>query len=276
MKKKILCLVLALCAALVLTSCGQQQEEFPNQPRQDSGANQQAAVMQEAAEPEEEAPVQSFNFDDGSYNPASEEDESAEEIISSGVTSAPMIQSEYAGATPVKIDPVDKPTPTPLPAVAFSYTTYTASNLHLSFDGPAGWIVDDTAADTYTLTYPDNTMDYTAKVEIRKADVGKNYSQKELIKEAKAQADALRGTGAFKSFDPSNTAARHFIDGNGVYLTYSGVLKDENETGVSGRIIVNTVNKTLYILHVSYPRGLANTFAEGVYNKIRHTMKLAN
>jgi hypothetical protein len=39
---------------------------------------------------------------------------------------------------------------------------------------------------------------------------------------------------------------------------------------------VNTVNKVLYVLHVSYPRGLADTFADGVYNKIRHSMKLAN
>ena len=64
-------------------------------------------------------------------------------------------------------------------------------------------------------------------------------------------------------------------DGNGVYLAYKAVQNNEAETGVAGRIIVNTVNKTLYILHVSYPRGLADTFAEGVYNKVRHSMKLA-
>ena len=61
-----------------------------------------------------------------------------------------------------------------------------------------------------------------------------------------------------------------------MYLAYKGTLNDENETGVAGRIIVNTVNKTLYVLNVSYPRGLADTYAEGVYNKIRHSMKLAN
>ena len=78
------------------------------------------------------------------------------------------------------------------------------------------------------------------------------------------------------AFDPSNTAARYFINGNGVYLAYTGVQNNENETGVAGRIIVNTVNKTLYILHVSYPRGLANTFSENVYNKVRHSMKLTD
>ena len=276
LKKKIVCLILVLCAALVLTACGQQQAAYPNQPRQDTGSAVQQAPIQEQVVAE--APAQQINFNDGSYDPASEEGGQSEQVIAeaSAPTAAPVMQSEYAGATPVKIDPVDKPTPTPLPKLTFSYTTYSAANLHLSFEGPAGWMADDLAVDTYTLTNPDPSMDYEAKIEIRTIAAGKDYTQKELIKEAKAQADTLRSTGNFQSFDASDTAARHFIDGNGVYLAYKGVLNDGQETGVAGRIIVNTVNKTLYVLHVSYPRGLADTFADGVYNKVRHSMKLTN
>lgn len=278
MSKKILCLVLVLCAALVLTACGQQQEEFPNQPRQGSSAGQQTAVQQPTAVPQEQAaPVQQINFNDGSYDPTQEEGGGAEAVTGGNpVTAAPVMQSEYAGATPVLIDPVDKPTPTPLPKVTFSYANYTANNLRLTFEGPAGWIPDDTAADLYTLTDPNPAMDYEAKAEIRIVNVGKDYTQKELIKEVKAQADNVRSALNFKSFDPSDTAARFFIDGNGVYLAYKGILNNKEETGVAGRIIVNTVNKTLYIMHVSYPRGLADTYADGVYNRIRHSMKLAN
>ena len=276
LKKKILCLILVLCAALVLTACGQQQETYPNQPRQDTGAAQQQAPVQEQVVAE--APAQQINFNDGSYDPASEEGGQSEQVIAetNAATAAPVMQSEYAGATPVKIDPVDKPTPTPLPKLTFSYNTYNASNLHLTFEGPAGWMVNDLAVDSYTLTNPDPSMDYEATVEIRTIAAGKDYTQKELIKEVKAQADTLRSTGNFQSFDASDTAARFFIDGNGVYLAYKGVLNDGQETGVAGRIIVNTVNKTLYVLHVSYPRGLADTFADGVYNKVRHSMKLTN
>ena len=276
LKKKIVCLILVLCAALVLTACGQQQETYPNQPRQDTGAAQQQAPVQEQVVAE--APAQQINFNDGSYDPASEEGGQSEQVIAetNGATAAPVMQSEYAGATPVKIDPVDKPTPTPLPKLTFSYNTYNASNLHLTFEGPAGWMVNDLAVDSYTLTNPDPSMDYEATVEIRTIAAGKDYTQKELIKEVKAQADTLRSTGNFQSFDASDTAARFFIDGNGVYLAYKGVLNDGQETGVAGRIIVNTVNKTLYVLHVSYPRGLADTFADGVYNKVRHSMKLTN
>ena len=275
LKKRMVCLALLLCAALVLTACGQQQAVYPNQPRQDNGSQQQAP-----AQPESAAQVfqpQQINFYDGSYDPASEEGGDQEAVAAANVpTSAPILQSEYAGATPVRIDPVDKPTPTPLPTLTFSYAEYKASNLHLSFEGPAGWMVDDSAVDSYKLTYPNPSMDYEATVTIRTVAVGKDYTQNELIKEAKAQADALKGTGAYQSFDPSNTAARFFIDGDGVYIAYKGTLNDGQETGVAGRIIVNTVNKTLYILHASYPRGLADTFAEGVYNKIRHSMKLTD
>ena len=276
LKKKIVCLILVLCAALILTACGQQQETYPNQPRQDTGAAQQQAPVQEQVVAE--APAQQINFNDGSYDPASEEGGQSEQVIAetNAATAAPVMQSEYAGATPVKIDPVDKPTPTPLPKLTFSYNTYNASNLHLTFEGPAGWMVNDLAVDSYTLTNPDPSMDYEATVEIRTIAAGKDYTQKELIKEVKAQADTLRSTGNFQSFDASDTAARFFIDGNGVYLAYKGVLNDGQETGVAGRIIVNTVNKTLYVLHVSYPRGLADTFADGVYNKVRHSMKLTN
>ena len=276
LKKKILCLILVLCAALVLTACGQQQETYPNQPRQDTGAAQQQAPVQEQVVAE--APAQQINFNDGSYDPASEEGGQSEQVVAAtnAATAAPVMQSEYAGATPVKIDPVDKPTPTPLPKLTFSYNTYNASNLHLTFEGPAGWMVNDLAVDSYTLTNPDPSMDYEATVEIRTIAAGKDYTQKELIKEVKAQADTLRSTGNFQSFDASDTAARFFIDGSGVYLAYKGILNDGQETGVAGRIIVNTVNKTLYVLHVSYPRGLADTFADGVYNKVRHSMKLTN
>lgn len=285
LKKKTICLALVLCCALVLTACA-QQATYPNQPKQDSASQsstEQQPVTGQAdmSAASEAAPAQQINFNDGSYDPASEEGGQSEQIGNTAqnapaVTNAPMMQSEFAGATPVKIDPVDKPTPTPLPKITFSYMTYNAPNLHLTFEGPAGWIADDLAADTYILTNPDPSMDYEAKAEIRTIAAGKDYTQKELVKEVKAQAEALQGTGSFQSFSTSDTATRTFINGNGVYIAYKGTLNDGQETGVAGRIIVNTVNKVLYVLHVSYPRGLADTFADGVYNKIRHSMKLTN
>ena len=171
MKKKLICLVLILCAALILTAC-QQQETFPNQPRQDAG--QEAAPQPQA--PAEAAPdQQQIDFDDGSVDPLAEE-VGQDEPVGSGITPAPTMKSEYAGPTPVKIDPVDKPTPTPLPKVTFSYATYTANNMRLTFEEPAGWLPDDSAADTYTLSDQNTAMDYPARVVLHTVNVGKSLT----------------------------------------------------------------------------------------------------
>lgn len=278
-KKRILCLVMAVCAAVLLTACQQEQTTYPNQPRQDAAQSQNVPAP-DAGQSEPVADVSQsqsvfVDYDSGDYDPSQEEDSEPEEIIYSDpgqVPAMPTAFSQYAGATPAVIDPIDKPTPTPLPKLTFSYQTYESGVLHLSFEGPAGWIVDDSGSDTYILMNPDTSMDYTAEVMIRVVPVNKNYTRSELTKEVKGFIESLQSEEEYSSFEPSNTATRTFIDGTGVYMSYRGYLKDG--PGVAGRVIINCVNKTLYILHASYPRGLADTFAEGVYNKVRHTMKL--
>ena len=56
LRKKIVCLVLVLCAALILTACGQQQETYPNQPRENSAAEQQVYEQEDLYAGTEEAP----------------------------------------------------------------------------------------------------------------------------------------------------------------------------------------------------------------------------
>ena len=120
-KKRILCLALVLCAAMAMTAC-QQKETFPTSVQPET---QVTEVPQDQQNIFGETPLpQSIDFDDGSYDPASEEGGDSEDLLAliaeadrEGTTEMPIIQSEYAGATPVLIDPIDKPTPTPLPPV---------------------------------------------------------------------------------------------------------------------------------------------------------------
>ena len=270
-KKRVLCLVLALSALLVMTAC-QKKETFPTQA-------QPTAVI--TAQPQDQqnifgdTPVpQEIDFDDGTYDPTQEEG-GGEELIgdqgnANGPTTAPTMQSEYAGATPVLIDPIDKPTPTPLPPLSFTYSTYEAPSLHLSFEAPAGWLADDSQPDTYVLTNPDPSMDYAAFVSIRTVPVSKNYNKNELIKEVKNTLDTL-GSEGFKKFERSNTAGRKFMNSDAIYANYTGTTTDNVK--VAGRIIIACSNKTLYILHVSYPQGYTKTYVENVYDKFRHTVK---
>ena len=272
-KKRILCLVLVLCAALVMTAC-KQKETFPTTPQQ--------PAAQPTAEPQSQqnifgdTPVpQEIDFDDGSYDPTQEEGGDEEEIVlplnADGPTAAPTVQGAYAGATPVLIDPIDKPTATPLPPLTFTYTKYEATALHLTFEAPDGWVVDDSKPDTYVLTNPMPGMDYEAKLSIRLAPVSKNYNKSELIKEVKNTLDTL-GSDGFKKFDKSNTAGRKFMNTDAIYANYTGTTLDDVK--VAGRIIIACSNKTLYILHVSYPQGYTKTYVDGVYDRFRHSVKL--
>ena len=277
-KKRMLCVALAVCA-LALTGC-QQREVFDTLPPVTD-----PPAENNASQPEEQnlfgsTEVGTTNFDDGSYDPASEEggdwepvdEQAGDNTGAAEETAAPVMQSEYAGATPVLIDPIDKPTPTPLPQLTLAYTTYEANALHLTFEGPAGWTVDESEADTYRLTNPDGSMDYAATLTVRAIPVNRQYSKSELTKEVKGMLDTLNASGEFSRFEPSNTADRTFLSNTGVYANYKAVTKEG--TLIAGRLIVTCVNKTLYTLHVSYPRGYTEFYVENVYDKFRHSVKL--
>ena len=57
-----------------------------------------------------------------------------------------------------------------------------------------------------------------------------------------------------------------------MYANYKGVTTEGSQN--AGRLIVTCVNKTLYTLHVSYPRGYTEFYVENVYDKFRHSVKL--
>ena len=255
--------------------------------------------------PETPAPEGTINFDDPSYDPANEEQGQTEEIIPAQGTPAPAVTPAptdtviYPGATPMVIDPVDKPTPTPLPRIEFKdsdYTTYECAELHLSFQAPAGWIEQGPTSwepggdmqDTFILTNPDLSLDYAAQIRIRVVPVSKQYSKGELDKEVKAVRDAVRSELGFAKFDnydlagynfiktrdpqsPVEAPKYKFIDNKGRYTRFKGTLK---ETGakVGGRVIVNCYNKKLYILVCSYPGGELQETFEDVYRKVRDTL----
>ena len=286
-KKRILCLVLVLCSILVLSSC-QKKETFMTLDQQQQLQQQQQQTASQSSDAqnlfgETALPQQNTidDFDSGDYDPSQEEggDEEFLETLSNIVdvqTPAPTMKSEYAGATPVLVDPIDKPTPTPLPPLTFNYEKYEASALHLTFEGPAGWVKDDSMPDTYILTNPTAGVDYAAQLSIQLVPVDKNKSRSELEKEVKSRLDEMGGT--FKKYERSKTAVRKFMNTDAIYANYTGSI--ENDEGqlvkFAGRMIIACSNKTLYILHVSYPQGYTKTYVENVYDKFRHTVKAIN
>ena len=274
LKKRVLCIVMAVCVLLILTGC-QEKEVFSTELPDKQAASEETMPQEQNLFGTEEPVSDPVDFDDGSYDPASEEGGEQEPVSEPAYEAAAIVTPKpvypNTGATPVPIDPIDKPTPTPLPQLTFAYQTYTAGSLHLTFDAPSGWIVDDTQPDSYILTNPDVSMAYAASLNVRVVPVNKNYGKSDLNKELKGMLDTLASSG-LKNWDPSNTANRTFLNSTGVYANYKAVTPDGE--AIAGRIIVCCVNKKLYSLHVTYPRGYTETYVDKVFDQFRHTVKI--
>ena len=190
--------------------------------------------------------------------------------LSTQPTAAPTVRGEYAGATPVKIDPLDKPSPSPVPALEFAYQVYDATKLRLSFEAPVGWIKNDAAADVFTLTNPDERMDFAATLSVYARNVSSDYGANELNRVVKDMLSTIQSD--FYSFHDTSTAERTLLDSKGRYADYHAYKKDG--THAYGRVHAVCVNRTLYILHMSCPYAYRETYKDTVYATFRKSVKI--
>lgn len=189
-------------------------------------------------------------------------------------TPALTFRGEYAGATPVPIDPIDKPTPTPVPPLpAFSYRTYEATKLGLSFEAPVGWTVDASDPAYYELTNPNGSGNFNATLTVHAEKVSSKYSESDLKNVVKSMLNAIGATDVVVEFSPSNTASRTLLDATGVYANYTAVLEGGIE--ISGRVHATCVEKVLYTVHITAPKAYWNDYKEGVYDKLRDTIRIS-
>ena len=214
-----------------------------------------------------------YDYDNGAYDPLAEENMGdvyiPDEVV---ITVAPTMTSQYAGATPVIIDPIDKPTPSPVPPITFTYQVYDATNIRLSFEAPVGWTIETPASNSFMLVNPDMNVDYAASITITATSVSSNYSSSDLKKVINDMLDSI-GESGFDSYSPSKTAERNLLDSAGVYANYTGTLSGNVE--VAGRVHATCVNKVLYTVHVSYPKAYTSTYKEQVYDHLRDTIMIS-
>jgi len=261
MKKRLmLALMLILCAVL-LASCG-ETKRYDVLSTNDGGnqQNQQNPALTE----------------DDTYDPRVEEDSWTAPVLPTQApvtpTPAPTVRSEYAGATPVVIDPIDKPTPTAVPALGtITYTAYDAIKVGLSFEGPAGWLKDDTAADTFIIQNPNARIDYPATLTLRSETVSRDYTSSDLKSVINSMLSAI-GNAGFEDYEPSQTANRDLLGKSGVYANYSGTLEDSRE--VSGRVHAVCVDRVLYTIHLTAPKAQWNDYKDKVYDHLRDTLTI--
>ncbi|MBO5500417.1 MAG: hypothetical protein J6A48_00150 [Clostridia bacterium] len=191
--------------------------------------------------------------------------------ISGNYTVVEETEYTYAGSTPIPLDPVDMPTPTPRPPVTFNYVAYTAGSLGLTFEAPSGWIADDSLTEVYSVIEPAEQMvgGQQCVVTIVAVPVNTNYDQRDLEKEVKASLNDISATN-FAVWEPSLTATRHLMGGMGVYANYSGELVNGIKLG--GRIHYVCINNMLYGVEIMYPREYRDDYMN-IFDKIKETLK---
>ena len=276
MWKQLGLLILIVLCVFCLSSCRKTEYEM-------AGSATQNVQVQATRVPTAVPAAEPIDYD--TYDPASEEDLGTDfdgvtdlsalldqqATVYNEPTSAPTMNSQYAGATPVVIDPIDKPTPTPVPALTFTeYVVYDATKLGISFEAPAGWTVNDIEQSTYVLTNPDKSVDYQATLKVSVYTVNTEYNQSQMAKEVKNILSQYRS--GYNSFSPTNTATRTLLDKTGDYADYSGVNKAGQSVG--GRVHLVGIGKKLYVLELSWPKAYTETYKDTVYKQFRHSVKI--
>ncbi len=261
MKYRILFSCLLMVVAILSGCAGPQPTE---------GVSAQPAIATQAPALALQTEVPTFTLDlPEGYDPSSEEDEGG---LASGGVYSEKLEAVFAGATPLRIDPVDMPTPTPRPALAFTYVPYTAEKLGLSFESVAGYHVDSQASDTFILTEPEELQkdNYSVQILFMVTPVTSSYKVSDIQNDLKAKIDEL-GAYNYNEWRKYSIEASPLMGKDGYYTTYRGVLYDG--TVVRGRVHMALLdNSRLLTLHLSCP-GWFNTDYTGVFTHIRSTLK---
>lgn len=281
MKRNWKLLVCLLTAMLLLTACSGKPdpEEFPDITQAIGPTATPTAVPTAVPVPEGEG-ESIFEHNPYLEEDFSEEDALAEEgyvdpefgVLESFATAEPAgTVYPYAGSTPIPLNPVDMPTPTPKPDLSFTYVQYIASTVGVTFEAPAGWQVNESQSGVFILSEPTNQVKDGQQciITLSAEPIGSDYKQKELETHVQYRVDSIGGA-QFSSFKPSYTATRHMMGSTGVYANYSGTLTDG--TPVGGRIQYVSIGGVLYGLEIVFPEGFRDDFID-VFGEVRSTMK---
>lgn len=188
-----------------------------------------------------------------------------------------MLQLDNPLATPVAVDPIDKPTPTPAPTPNYAYTSYENSSLGCSFSVPYSWLLNpNTPQDTLVqFVEPQSEMmdigGYQTRLTIEKVNIG-------LAQTAANARDRLQDTleelgSTFTSFTPGDLASVSVDGANGYYCYYRAEYNDGNKTyTMRGRILIVAHDRSLYQIRITTPSAWYSYY-EYVFRKVRSSFR---
>ena len=187
------------------------------------------------------------------------------------------LQLDNPLATPVAVDPIDKPTPTPAPTPDYMYDTYTSSSMGISFSIPYSWLLNPSTNQETTLQFvePKSEMmepdGYQTRLTIERFSAGLNQTAADARTRLESVLTELEGM--FTTFKANDIATASIGGANGSYCYYRATYNDgTKEYNMRGRIIIVAHEKDLFQIRLTAPSNWYSYY-NFVYRQIRQTFK---
>ncbi len=251
MKKRISLILLVLAVAVVLCGCAKEMPQYNELP---------ASSQQDPLAIPTQRPT------DLPYDPLAEEDG---DTYVPGMAYDAYGNALYAGATPIPLDPIDMPTATPRPSLAFSYAPITVSQLNIGFEAPQGWLMDTSVPDTITLLDPNTYDGVQGKMVVSIISVASDYKLSDVKNTLESDLEDL--SRSYVEWKTYQAAERTLLDKDGYYNNYRGVLTDGNV--VRGRVMIALLDNNRIIKVNMVAPGWYNESYMKILSQFRDTLK---
>ena len=180
-------------------------------------------------------------------------------------------------ATPVAVDPIDKPTPTPSPTPNYMYETYTSDSMGISFAIPYSWLLNPSTNQETTLQFvePKSEMmepdGYQTRLTIERFSAGLNQTAADARTRLESVLTELEGM--FTTFKANDIATASIGGASGYYCYYRATYNDgTKEYSMRGRVAVVAHDKELIQIRLTTPSNWFSYYNH-VYRQLRATFK---
>ena len=187
------------------------------------------------------------------------------------------LQLDNPLATPVAVDPIDKPTPTPAPTPDYMYDTYTSSSMGISFSIPYSWLLNSSTNQETTLQFvePKSEMmepdGYQTRLTIERFSAGLNQTAADARTRLESVLTELEGM--FTTFKANDIATASIGGASGYYCYYRATYNDgTKEYSMRGRVAVVAHDKELIQIRLTTPSNWFSYY-NYVYRQLRATFK---
>ena len=187
------------------------------------------------------------------------------------------LQLDNPLATPVAVDPIDKPTPTPAPTPNYMYDTYTSDSMGISFSIPYSWLLNPSTNQDTTLQFvePKSEMmepdGYQTRLTIERFSAGLNQTAADARTRLESVLTELEGM--FTTFKANDIATASIGGASGYYCYYRATYNDgTKEYSMRGRVAVVAHDKELIQIRLTTPSNWFSYYNH-VYRQLRATFK---